>query len=64
LGILRGAYAPEEEVVQMENVRDPREHLNEEPRNDFFDVAIGFGGFFAFLFVVFAAAVIIKFAIS
>jgi len=48
----------------MENVRDPREHLNEEPRNDFFDVAIGFGGFFAFLFVVFAAAVIIKFVIS
>ncbi|RAP75399.1 YqzM family protein [Paenibacillus montanisoli] len=48
----------------MENVRDPREHLNEEPRDDLFDVAIGFGGFFALLFVIFAVAVIIKFIIS
>ncbi|MFD0715206.1 YqzM family protein [Paenibacillus sp. GCM10027626] len=48
----------------MENVRDPREHVNEEPRNDFFDVAFGFAGFFGFMFIVFAAAVIIKFVIS
>lgn len=48
----------------MENVRDPREHLNEEPRDDLMDVAIGFGGFFGVLFVIFAAAVIIKFIIS
>ncbi|BBH21638.1 hypothetical protein Back11_29830 [Paenibacillus baekrokdamisoli] len=50
----------------MENVSitDPREHLNEEPRDDFMDVAIGFGGFFGLLFVIFAAAVIIKLIIS
>ncbi|MBB3108399.1 hypothetical protein FHS18_000427 [Paenibacillus phyllosphaerae] len=48
----------------MENVRDPREHYNEEPRNDFFDLMFGFGGFFGFMFVVFAVMVIIKFAIS
>ncbi|MFC5652411.1 YqzM family protein [Paenibacillus solisilvae] len=48
----------------MENVRDPREHLNEEPRDDLMDVAIGFGGFFGVLTVIFAAAVIIKFVIS
>ncbi|WP_274652449.1 YqzM family protein [Paenibacillus humicola] len=48
----------------MENVRDPREHVNEEPRDDFGDVFMGFSVFFGFLFVVFAIAVIIKFAIS
>ena len=48
----------------MENVSDPREHLNEDPRDDLMDVAIGFGGFFGVLFVIFAAAVIIKFVIS
>jgi hypothetical protein len=48
----------------MENVQDPRQHINEEPRNDFNDVAVGFAGMFAFMVVVFAAAVIIKFLIS
>ena len=56
--------APEEENEYMENVRDPREHLNQEPRDDLFDVAMGFGGFFGIMFVIFAVAVIIKFAIS
>jgi len=48
----------------MENVRDPREHYNEEPRHDFLDVVFGFGGMFAFMTIVFAAAVIVKFIIS
>ncbi|CAH1190003.1 hypothetical protein PAECIP111893_00087 [Paenibacillus plantiphilus] len=48
----------------MENVRDPREHLNEEPRDDLFDVAFGFIGFFGVMFVIFAAAVIVKLLIS
>lgn len=48
----------------MENVRDPREHINEEPRNDLMDVVFGFGGMLAFMVVVFAAAVIVKFIIS
>ncbi|QYR20495.1 YqzM family protein [Paenibacillus sp. sptzw28] len=48
----------------MENVRDPREHINEEPRDDFGDVAMGFAGFFGFMTVIFAVAVIIKFIIS
>lgn len=48
----------------MDNVQDPRLHVNEEPRNDFLDVAVGFAGMFAFMVVVFAAAVIIKAIIS
>ncbi|CAM4353353.1 MULTISPECIES: YqzM family protein [Paenibacillus] len=48
----------------MENVQDPREHINEEPRHDFADVANGFAGMFGFMFVVFAAAVVIKYLIS
>ncbi|WP_106766864.1 YqzM family protein [Paenibacillus faecalis] len=45
------------------NVRavDPREHINEEPRNDFSDLVVGFTGMFAFMFVIFFAMVIIKF---
>jgi hypothetical protein len=48
----------------MDNVQDPRLHVNEEPRNDFLDVAVGFAGMFTFMVVVFAAAVIIKAVIS
>jgi hypothetical protein len=50
--------------LPMENVRDPRQHINEEPRDDFMDTAIGFGAMFGFMFVVFAVAVIVKFIIS
>lgn len=48
------------------NVRaaDPREHINEEPRNDFFDTTFGFLGMFGFMFVIFFALVIVKFIIS
>ncbi|HTG68360.1 MAG TPA: hypothetical protein VL921_03795 [Candidatus Udaeobacter sp.] len=48
----------------MENVRDPREHFNEEPRDDLMDVMFGFGGMLGFMTVIFAAAVIVKFIIS
>ncbi|GBG06561.1 MULTISPECIES: YqzM family protein [Paenibacillus] len=48
----------------MENVRDPREHVNEEPRDDLMDVVFGFGGMLGFMVVVFAVAVIVKFVIS
>ncbi|MFC5469558.1 YqzM family protein [Cohnella suwonensis] len=48
----------------MENVKDPRQHINEEPRDDLMDLVMGFGGMFGFMFVVFAIAVIVKFNIS
>lgn len=48
----------------MENVRDPRQHINEEPRDDLMDTAIGFGAMFGFMFVVFTVAVVVKFIIT
>jgi len=48
----------------MENVRDPRDHVNEEPRDDFMDTAMGFAGFFGVLTLIFIIAVVIKFMIS
>ncbi|WP_156430820.1 YqzM family protein [Paenibacillus sp. FJAT-26967] len=39
---------------------DPRIHVNEEPRNDFMDVALGFGGFFIVLMGIFTIGVVIK----
>ena len=48
----------------MENVQDPRQHVNEEPRDDLKDLLVGFGGMLGFMVVVFAAAVIVKFIIS
>ncbi|MFC5405583.1 YqzM family protein [Cohnella soli] len=48
----------------MENARDPRQHINEEPRDDFQDVAVGFGAMFGFMFIVFLVAVVVKFNIS
>jgi len=47
----------------MSEIRNPEHHVNEEPRNDFMDTAMGFGVFFGVLFVIFAAAVIIKLVI-
>lgn len=43
---------------------DPREHINEEPRNDFFDLMLGFGGMFGFMFVLFFGLVIFKFLVG
>lgn len=41
--------------------RDPREHINEEPRNDLGDLMTGFFGMMGFMTVVFFGMVIIKF---
>lgn len=46
------------------NVTDPRQHINEEPRDDLMDTAFGFLGMFGFMFVVFTAAVVIKLLID
>ncbi|WP_148505262.1 YqzM family protein [Paenibacillus beijingensis] len=46
------------------NVRDPREHVNEEPRDDLGDLMMGAVGMSAFMIIVFAAAVVIKYLIS
>jgi len=48
----------------MEQVRDPREHINEEPRHDLMDVVFGFGGMLGVMTIIFAVAVIVKFVIS
>ena len=36
----------------MENSNHPEHHVNEEPRNDFMDTAVGFAGMFTFMLVV------------
>ncbi|GAB6991554.1 YqzM family protein [Paenibacillus pini] len=46
------------------HANDPRKHVNEEPRNDLFDLMAGVGGMALFMTVLFAAMVIIKFIIS
>ncbi|GKS14558.1 YqzM family protein [Paenibacillus chitinolyticus] len=48
----------------MSDPKHPELHLNEEPRNDFMDVALGFGGFFAVLMIIFIIGVIIKLVIG
>jgi len=48
----------------MDKVIDPRQHVNEEPRDDLQDTVMGFGVMFGFMFVVFAIAVIVKFIID
>jgi|GEM_PF-565260 len=56
--ILRGG------LVAMDantHVNDPREHINEEPRNDLFDLMNGFFGMLTFMAVVFFGMVIVKF---
>ncbi|ULO08418.1 YqzM family protein [Paenibacillus sp. 19GGS1-52] len=44
--------------------RDPRDHVNEEPRNDLGDLMNGFFGMTAFMTVVFFGMVIVKFMLS
>ncbi|WP_099458631.1 YqzM family protein [Paenibacillus crassostreae] len=46
------------------HLQDPREHVNEEPRDDFGDLMAGFGGMFLFMAVLFFGMVIIKFIIT
>lgn len=40
---------------------DPRQHINEEPRNDLFDLMNGFFGMFTLMSIIFFGMVIIKF---
>lgn len=36
----------------MENTKHPELHVNEEPRNDFLDTAVGFAGMFGFMLIM------------
>lgn len=45
----------------MSEARHPEAHVNEEPRNDFLDVAVGFFGVFGIMLVVCTAATLIAF---
>jgi hypothetical protein len=46
------------------NVNDPRQHINEEPRNDFIDVAVGFAGMFGFMLVVAIIATVVAYFVK
>ena len=48
----------------MEKTHDPRQHFNEEPRDDFKDLLVGFGGMAGFMVVIFLVAIIVKAIIS
>jgi hypothetical protein len=41
-------------------MNDPREHYNEEPRNDLIDVGIGFMGMFGLLLLIATVATVIE----
>lgn len=47
----------------MNETRNPELHTNEDPRNDFLDVAMGFGGFFIFLLLIAVLATAIQAAL-
>ncbi|WP_010271171.1 YqzM family protein [Paenibacillus senegalensis] len=44
----------------MLDPKHPGHHVNEEPRNDFIDVALGFAGMFAVMTLIFVVAVLLK----
>lgn len=44
----------------MSEQHHPELHVNEEPRNDFSDVFMGFAGFFGVLFLIALVATIIS----
>ncbi|ASS66654.1 MULTISPECIES: hypothetical protein [Paenibacillus] len=50
--------------MESVNVRDPREHLNEEPRDDLMDLMVGFGGMLGFMTVAYIIMVVVKYIIS
>ena len=41
-------------------MKDPRQHVNEEPRNDFIDVGVGFAVMFGFMLVMAVGATVIE----
>lgn len=44
-------------------MNDPREHVNEEPRDDLSDLVVGFGLMAGFMAVIFFGMVTVKFII-
>ena len=44
----------------MNEPYNPELHINEEPRNDFLDLMIGFGGMFGFMFLIGIIATVIE----
>jgi hypothetical protein len=48
----------------MESTNHPEQHVNEEPRNDFMDTALGFAGMFAFMLVVAIIFTVIEIAVK
>lgn len=63
--LTQSCNSKEEEAMDVNaQVRDPREHVNEEPRNDLGDLMAGFFGMTGFMTVVFFGMVIIKFIMS
>lgn len=48
----------------MEEVRSPEAHINEEPRNDFIDVAVGMAVTFIGFLVIAILFTLISFAIQ
>ncbi|MNN73859.1 hypothetical protein D3C81_1900120 [compost metagenome] len=59
------ASRKEEEAMDIDaKARDPREHINEEPRNDLGDLLTGFFGMTGFMTLVFFGMVIVKFIMS
>jgi hypothetical protein len=44
----------------MKETQHPEHHVNEEPRNDFIDTGVAFGGFFGVLLLMGVVATIIK----
>lgn len=44
----------------MLDPKHPGHHVNEEPRNDFMDVGLGFIGMFGVMTLIFLVAVILK----
>lgn len=45
--------------MRMSKQHHPELHVNEEPRNDFLDTAVGFAGMFTFMIVVAIIATVI-----
>ncbi|MDQ1912130.1 YqzM family protein [Paenibacillus sp. GD4] len=41
-------------------MNDPRQHIIEEPSNDFIDTALGFGVFFGVLLLIAVAATVVQ----
>ena len=44
----------------MSEVKHPEVHVNEEPRNDFLDTAVGFGFMFGICFLIAVVATVIS----